>query len=217
MARGLRTLRFGNDLASLPLKTLFEVLGMPKALSVTLLGLTAICIWRRKGSSARLRPTMSVIAGAVLLFDIGYFAVHLVLLFYYGNPIWFLMSMPTFSLILGILAVGLARSDPAAVARRDLLPVAVLLCLPFAISFGTGNHILLQVAISIFTYLLAGAILAELLLPPRVVVFLLAVLIAYGGALLLWTAHLPYRLPTPIWGQDQPIDFGPAHDRLLRR
>jgi hypothetical protein len=215
LGEGLRVIRFGNDLASLPLKTLGEVLGMPKPLFATLLLLAAIAVWRRRGGGGgRLRTALRVAACVVLLYDAGYLAGHVALLLDYGNPVWFLMSMPTFCVIAGLLAVGLVFADPAAARGRDLLPIAILLCLPFAIAFGSGNNILMQIAVSIFTYLLAGALVAELLLPRRVAAALQALLIAYAAALLLWTAQRPYRLPAPIWEQTQPIAFGPAHDRL---
>jgi hypothetical protein len=118
------------------------------------------------------------------------------------------------STVVAQITYGLSRREVTRSELRALGPALLLLLLPFAIAFGTFNDLVKQTGASIFSILLASAVVARVLFEPAEG---RAVQVGLSGAafcLVAYSSFVPYGLPTSIVGQGQPLALPFSKDQL---
>lgn len=205
---GTAVLNYGNSLTSLPGKTLREFYYGSPLLAINMTGFGLIWAWSRNrrdddAPAPVLARAVMVVLGLDLLFLTWniLFGIHI-----QARP-WVQLGLPGICLVLGVLSLGFVTIRPPYPTFHQLLPVLVLVMMPFAIAFGTANSLLLQTGMSLFAILLALVVAARLLLNRRAARVIEIAATVFVPAMLFWSSWHPYGLPRSLYAQQQSIEL----------
>lgn len=186
-----------NTPTHLPIKVLGDWAAVPPLLSGAALAVgAALALWRTRWSAWA-----------------GHAGIALALLYLaIAVPGALDGSIPEFP---GLALVLIAAGYAVLVARRDLLPIALLLVAPFAVALGTFNNQWAQLDFSMVFPLLALFRLASEDPHRWRQVTAYTVSIVAAPLMLLAAAQSPYSLPDSLFAQQVPVTHPITGSRLL--
>lgn len=130
------------------------------------------------------------------------------------NPWSAFVGTPVIALMLATLALGVMLRPALARSPAQLVPMLLLVMIPYLISFGTANDMLQQAGMSLFPIMLAGVLCARLCFGPWLVRWAELGWVAVAGLLLVWSAIRPYNQPATVFASTQVVTLPFSASRL---